>query len=129
MLELSASEAVLFLVAVAAHVAGGVVAVLQLARREGGPRRLMLPVVIACVLSDGAFLAARAVAIKAVPLTGLFESLVALALVFGVLYLIVRSVVDQVWFGSVVAWTKWACACSGPSWRRSSRPRTTTRSR
>ena len=42
--------------------------------------------------------------IRAVPLTGLFDSLILLALIFGVLYLLLRPSVDQVWFGSVMVW-------------------------
>jgi ABC-type uncharacterized transport system permease subunit len=53
---------------------------------------------------DVALLSLRGVFIRAVPLTGPFESLIVLALVFGVLYLLLRSAVAQVWFGAMMVW-------------------------
>ncbi|MBN1359036.1 MAG: cytochrome c biogenesis protein CcsA [Sedimentisphaerales bacterium] len=105
MLDLSAPEAILFVVVATAHVAGGTIALMQLVRPRGKWQRFLTAAVTAAVLADAIFLGVRAAQIRAVPLTGLFESLVALALVFGVLYLLLRLVVQQVWFGSVLAWT------------------------
>lgn len=104
MLNLSAMEAVVFVTVVLAQAAAGVVAVLQLRadrRRYGAlPASLVLATV---VLSIG-LLVLRGLSIRAVPLTGLFESLIVLAVVFGVLYLSLRSAMEQVWFGSVMIW-------------------------
>jgi len=104
MLGLSASEVVPFVALVTAHAAAGVIAVLQLVRARGKAGLLLTPVMAAAVLSDATFLGVRAAGIKAVPLTGPFESLIALALVFGILYLILQVMFHQVWFGSVLAW-------------------------
>ncbi|MHC4597226.1 MAG: cytochrome c biogenesis protein CcsA [Planctomycetota bacterium] len=46
----------------------------------------------------------RAVALKAIPLTGLFESMIVLTIVFGLIYLFFSIAIAQVWFGSVMAW-------------------------
>jgi ABC-type uncharacterized transport system permease subunit len=46
----------------------------------------------------------RAVELKSVPLTGLFESLIVLTMVFGLIYLFLGIVMQQVWFGSVMVW-------------------------
>ncbi len=104
MFDLSASEIVVFAVAVAAHAAAGVAAALQLAQSRRRYAALLVPLVLAAVLLDVLLLGLRGVSIRAVPLTGLFESLIVLALVFGVLYLSLKSTIDQVWFGAVMVW-------------------------
>ena len=62
------------------------------------------PCVLATVILSTVLLTLRGVSIGAVPLTGLFDSLIVLALVFGVLYLLLKPAVEQVWFGSVMVW-------------------------
>jgi hypothetical protein len=93
MFELSAPEAVVFTLVVLAQTAAGVVAALQL----GGSRRqygfLHGPFVLTTVILSTILLTLRGMAIGAVPLTGLFDSLIMLALVFGVLYLLLKSTV------------------------------------
>jgi ABC-type transport system involved in cytochrome c biogenesis permease subunit len=104
MLNLSAPEAVVFVLVMLAQAAAGAVAALQLRR---GPRHygtLLTSFVLAAVVLNFGLLGLRGLSIRAVPLTGLFESLIVLALVFGVLYLSLRSTIDQVWFGSVMVW-------------------------
>jgi ABC-type uncharacterized transport system permease subunit len=104
MFELSGPEAVVFTLVVLAQTAAGVVAALQL----GGSRRhyefLHGPFVLATVILSTVLLTLRGMSIQAVPLTDLFDSLIVLALVFGVLYLLLKSTVEQVWFGSVMIW-------------------------
>ena len=46
----------------------------------------------------------RAVTIKAVPLTGLFEFMIVLTIVFGLVYLYLSAAIRQVWFASVMVW-------------------------
>jgi ABC-type transport system involved in cytochrome c biogenesis permease subunit len=104
MLNLSAPEAVVFVLVVLAQAAAGLVAVLEL--RAGCQRYGVWSVALVLgtvVLSTG-LLALRGLSIRAVPLTGLFESLILLAAVFGVLYLSLRPAIDQVWFGAVMVW-------------------------
>ncbi len=104
MLELSASETIVLALIVLATAAAALLCALQLLKKPGRYGALLMPLVLAAVLLDAALLALRGVSIKAVPLTGLFESLVLLALVFGVVYLVLRSAVNQVWFGAVMVW-------------------------
>ncbi len=104
MFELSGWEAIAFALVVAAHGATAVVAGLQLVKSRRGFGSLLGPLALAAVVLDVVLLGLRAASIRAVPLTGLFESLIALALVFGVLYLVLRSLIEQVWFGSVMVW-------------------------
>ncbi len=104
MLNLSAPEAVVFVMAVLAQAAAGVVAVLQL--RPGRRRYDALPaaLVLATVVLSAGLLVLRGLSIRAIPLTGLFESLIVLTVIFGVLYLSLRSAFEQVWFASVMIW-------------------------
>jgi len=46
----------------------------------------------------------RAIAIKAVPLTGLFESMIVLTIVFGLTFLFLSIAIHRVWFASVMVW-------------------------
>ena len=104
MFDLSMPEVIVLLLVVAGHAAAGVVAALQLVTSGRRYGTLLLALVLATVVLDAAMLGLRALSIGAVPLTGLFESLLVLALVIGVLYLLLRPAVDQVWFGSVMVW-------------------------
>jgi ABC-type transport system involved in cytochrome c biogenesis permease subunit len=104
MFELSVPEVIALLLVVAVHAAAGLVAALQLVASGRRHEHLLVPLVVAAVVLDAVMLGLRAVSIGAVPLTGLFESLLVLALVFGVLYLLLRPTIDQVWFGSVMVW-------------------------
>jgi ABC-type uncharacterized transport system permease subunit len=104
MFDLSASEMVVFAFAVVAHAAAGVTAALQLAGSRRRYGALLVPLVLAAVVLDVVLLGLRGFSIRAVPLTGLFESLIVLALVFGVLYLSLKSTIEQVWFGAVMVW-------------------------
>ncbi len=104
MLNLSAPEAVVFVMVGLAQAAAGVVTVLQL--RAGRRRYDALPaaLVLATVVLSVGLLVLRGLSIRAVPLTGLFESLIVLTVILGVLYLSLRSAIEQVWFGSVMIW-------------------------
>ena len=104
MFDLSGLEAIAFALVVAAHGAAAAVAGLQLVKSRRGYGSLLGPLALTAVVLDIVLLGLRAASIRAVPLTGLFESLIVLALVFGVLYLSLRSVIEQVWFGSVLVW-------------------------
>ena len=104
MLDLSASETIVFVLILLADAAAGVLCALQLLKRPGRYGALLMPLVLAAVLLDAALLGLRGVSIRAVPLTGLFDSLILLALIFGVLYLLLRFAVSQVWFGAVMVW-------------------------
>ena len=105
MFDLSALEAILLVLIVAVHAAAGTLAALQLLRKHGEHESLLVSCILAAVVLDGALLVLRGISIHAVPLTGLFDSLILLALVFGVLYLLMKPTISQVWFGSVMVWT------------------------
>jgi ABC-type uncharacterized transport system permease subunit len=104
MFNLSALEVTVLLLVVAVHATAGMMAALQLLKRHRRYESLLMPCILAAVVLDAALLVLRGISIQAVPLTGLFDSLILLALIFGILYLLIRPSVDQVWFGSVMVW-------------------------
>lgn len=110
MLDLFISEAIVFVLIAINHVAAGVLATLRFLRRHGHYRAFIIPLILGAVLLKALLLVLRGVSIQAIPLTGLFESLILLALVFGVLYLLLSLVIDQVWFGLVMVWLMFATA-------------------
>ena len=104
MLSLPIPELIIFTFVLALYLAATIVGILQL--RDGGEKykRLLLPLVCLAVTLEAVLLIFRAVAIKAVPLTGIFESMIVLTIVFGLIYLFVSIAIQQVWFGSVMVW-------------------------
>jgi ABC-type uncharacterized transport system permease subunit len=104
MLKLPLSETVTFVFVVAAYLAAAVMGVLQLRPRGEKYSRFLLPLVSLAVTLEAVILIFRAIAIKAVPLTGLFESMIVLTIVFGLTYLFLGIAIHQVWFSSVMVW-------------------------
>ncbi len=104
MAELPKPELAIFLSVVVVFVAAGIVGILQL--RVNGDRygRLLAPLISLGVALEAVLLIFRAATIKAVPLTGLFESMIVLTMVFGLIYLLLGIVVTAVWFGSTMVW-------------------------
>lgn len=104
MLTLSIPEIIVFGLFTLVYLIAAIVGVIQL--RPGGNKykRLLPPMVSLAVALEAVFLVFRAIEIKAVPLTGLFESMIVLTIVFGLIYLFFSIVIDQVWFGSVMVW-------------------------
>jgi ABC-type uncharacterized transport system permease subunit len=56
------------------------------------------------IILEVIILITRAITIKAVPLTSLFESMIVLTIIFGLTYLLTGIAIRQVWFGSVMVW-------------------------
>lgn len=104
MLELPVPEIIIFGAVVVLFLAAAIAGVLQLL--DGGKKykRFLPPLISLAVTLEAVILLIRAVAIKAIPLTGLFESMIVLTVVFGLIYLLLRGAIRQVWFGSVMAW-------------------------
>ncbi|HUV65335.1 MAG TPA: cytochrome c biogenesis protein CcsA [Sedimentisphaerales bacterium] len=104
MSKLPLHETVIFVLVVAIYLAAAVIGGLQLRLRGEKYRRFLLPLVSLAVTLEAVILVFRAVAIGAVPLTGLFESMIVLTIVFGLTYLFLSIAIQQVWFGSVMVW-------------------------
>jgi len=104
MLELPPWEKGIFISVVMLYAVAGVIGVIQLWSSNQRYRRALLPVVSLAVCMETALLIFRAIEIKGVPLTGLFESMIVLTIVFGLVFLFFSIAIRQVWFGSVMAW-------------------------
>jgi ABC-type uncharacterized transport system permease subunit len=104
MLGLPIAEITIFAFVIALYLAATIVGVLQLPAGGEKYKRFLLPLVSLAVTLEAVMLIFRAVAIKAVPLTGLFESMIVLTIVFGLIYLFFSIAIQQVWFGSVMVW-------------------------
>ena len=104
MLKLPVPEIIIFGAVVVLFLAAAIAGILQLL--DGGEkyRRFLWPLVLVAVALEAVILLIRAVSLAAIPLTGLFESMIVLTVVFGLVYLLLRGAIRQVWFGSVMAW-------------------------
>ena len=89
---------------VATHAAAGVIVALQLLGRRPHARAMVVPLILGAILLEAVLLVFRGISIRAIPLTGPFESLLLLALIFGILYLFLSRMIDQVWFGLIMVW-------------------------
>ncbi len=104
MFQLPLAEQVIFWVVLLLGLAAATVGVLQL-RKGGALNGLLLSHLMAVtLLLEAGLLILRATAEGAIPLTGLFESLIVLTLVFGLMYLIFGMFIQQVWFSSIASW-------------------------
>ncbi len=104
MLGLPIPEIIIFAFVIALYLAAAIAGILQLPAGGGKYKRFLSPLVSLAVMLEAVILIFRAVAIKAVPLTGLFESMIVLTIVFGLIYLFFSIAIQQVWFGSVMVW-------------------------
>jgi len=101
-------EMVIFVFVVVIYLAAAILGILQLLTDADKYKRFLLPLVSLAVSLEAVILIFRAVSIKAVPLTGLFESMIVLTIVFGLIYLFFSIAIQQVWFGSVMVWVIFA---------------------
>ncbi|MHC4270747.1 MAG: cytochrome c biogenesis protein CcsA [Planctomycetota bacterium] len=104
MLKLPTPEIAIFLSVLTIYLAASIIGILQLLADGGKYKRFLMPLVSLAVTLETILLIFRAVEIKAIPLTGLFESMIVLAIVFGVIYIFFSIAIQQVWFGSVMVW-------------------------
>ena len=102
MLELPIKEIVIFVFVGALYLTAAIISIVQLSSGGERYRCLVLPIISLALCLEAVLLIFRAVAIKAVPLTGLFESMLVLTIVFGVLFLFFSIAIKQIWFGSVM---------------------------
>lgn len=105
MLVLPKPEMTVFIFVVVIYLAAAAAAgVLQLLAGGEKYKRFLLPLISLGIVCESVIVIFRAIAIKAVPLTGLFESMIVLTIVFGLIYLFFGIVIRQVWFGSIMVW-------------------------
>lgn len=104
MFELPLPEMIVFCFVAVIYIAAAIVGILQLLAAGQQYKRFLSPLVSLAVTLEAVILIFRAVSLKGFPLTGLFESLIILSIVFGLVYLFFSIAVQQVWFGSVMVW-------------------------
>lgn len=104
MLSLPIPELITLLFVLTLYLVASIVGILQLRDGSEKHKRFLLPMVCLAITLEIVMLTFRAVAIKAIPLTGLFESMIVLTIVFGLIYLFACIAIQQVWFGSVMVW-------------------------
>lgn len=104
MLELPTIELVIFVSVIMLYLAAALVAVYQIRIGAKKNQTILTHFFALAVVGEAVILIFRALAIKVFPLTGLFESMIVLTLVLGLLYLVLGIVIQQVWFGSVMSW-------------------------
>ena len=85
--ELPISELLLFVFTVVVYIAAAIVGVFQLFSVGKNQRKILMLLICIAVLMELIILILRGIAIKAVPLTGIFESMIVLSVVFGFMYL------------------------------------------
>lgn len=104
MLELPGLEIAIFAFVVVVYLAAAIVGIVELLAGGEKYKRFLLPLVSLVVTLEAVILILRTIAIKTVPLTGLFESMIVLTIVFGLIHLFFSIAIRQVWFGSVMGW-------------------------
>ena len=103
MLELPVVEKSIFYSVLIVYLLAALVGFLQLSGADKY-RRILISLIAFGVSLESVILVFRAAAIKAIPLTGLFESMIVLTIVFGLTCLFLSIMIKQVWFSSVMSW-------------------------
>lgn len=104
MLQLPLVERLIFISVVLVYLAAAIVAIRQLSSESKRSRLILISLIALGVCLQALMMIFRAVAIEAFPLTGLFESMVFLSIVFGIAFLFLSIVISQIWFSSVMTW-------------------------
>ncbi|MBN1127130.1 MAG: cytochrome c biogenesis protein CcsA [Sedimentisphaerales bacterium] len=104
MFNLPLAEQILFVAVMGTFSLASVVTAYALFRSEE-KQHMMVSLVALGISLDSAVMVFRAVEIKGVPLTGLFESLLLMTFFFGLAYLLLSMVIAQVWFHAVASWS------------------------
>ena len=104
MSDLPIPELIVFVAAGVFYISAALVGGLQLSTRFRSSARLLLPLLCMAVVLETVVLVFRAVSIRNIPLTGLFESMLVLTIVLSLLYIFLSLGIPQVWFGSIMSW-------------------------
>ncbi|HEY5139762.1 MAG TPA: cytochrome c biogenesis protein CcsA [Methylococcales bacterium] len=98
-----AIEKDILLVVVALYLAAAIVGFCQLSKGSPKLRYVLVALIAFAVSLESTALVFRAVEIKAIPLTVLFESMMVLTIAFGLIYIAFSVAISQSWFGSVMS--------------------------
>ena len=87
MIKLSLPEKSIFFVVALLYIITTSIGFIQLFSKRKKYNHLILPILSLAITLEAVLMIFRAISIKGLPLTGLFESLIVLTIVFGLLYL------------------------------------------
>ena len=104
MFELSFPEKTIFITIAILYVIASSIILYELIRKGKKSNHFLLPIISLAITLEAVLMIFRAVSIERFPLTGLFESLIVLTIVFGLLYLFLNIFVRQVWFSAIMIW-------------------------
>ncbi|MBE0534730.1 MAG: cytochrome c biogenesis protein CcsA [Phycisphaerae bacterium] len=104
MLQLPLNERLVLYLVLGVYLVAGTVAARQLSADGPKYRRLLTCLIIAGICLQSILLVLRGMAIQGFPLTGLFESMTLLGIASGAAYLLLSTVIPQVWFQSAMTW-------------------------
>ncbi|MCK4998840.1 MAG: cytochrome c biogenesis protein CcsA [Anaerohalosphaera sp.] len=113
MLELPLAEKLVYVAVLFCYGVATLECIFDISKGRNESRVSLLAVVALAVSLESVLLIFRAVAIKAIPLTGLFESMILLTLVFGLTFLFLSTMVRKVWFASIMIWIIFGVALLG----------------
>lgn len=105
MFDLLPLERHLFLGILILSFVSSVLGYLQITKGDLRFRRFLLAFASLQTALGGVLLISRAVAIKSLPITGIFESMLFLMIFIGLTFLFLSAYMRQVWFLSVMAWS------------------------
>lgn len=104
MLNLALPEMILFSCVLVIYLAASIVGLRMIYVKGDRFKPLLIQLIAIGVVLEAVILIFRAVEIKAIPLTGSFESMIVLTIVFGLIYFLFGMVIHQPWFSAVISW-------------------------
>lgn len=104
MLQLPFVERNIFIFVIGIYFACSILALIQLFRSSDKNHTMLVSLIALAVSLESLILVFRAVEIKTIPLTGLFESMIVLSIAFGLTFLFLSVTIRHVWFASITVW-------------------------
>ena len=104
MLNLALPEMILFAGVGVIYIAASIIGLLLISTNGDRYKRPLIHLIAIAVVLEAVILIFRAVEIKMIPLTGSFESMIVLTIVFGLTYFFFSMFIQQPWFGAVMSW-------------------------
>lgn len=104
MLQLPVAERNILIAVVAILLLSSILTIIQFFRTSDKYRAMIIPLIALAISLQSVILIFRAVDIKSIPLTGLFESMIVLTIAFGFTFLFLSVTIRHVWFTSVMVW-------------------------
>lgn len=104
MLQLPLIEKVIFYFVLLFFAGAAAAGTRSISHPKGKSKLILTSLIILGVLLEVAILAIRGASIDAVPLTGLFEFMIILTIVFALTFLFLSEAIPQVWFAASMGW-------------------------